>query len=76
METPESLEASFKVGGSKDLDKGLPQRSPRLGLKPRRGLGMGSRGDLAGSWWVDRDTQLGTSGEPELHCILFAIPDP
>lgn len=36
---------------------------------------MGSGGDLAGSWWAD-SVQLGTPGEPELHCVLFIIPDP
>lgn len=77
METLEFLEVSFKVEGSKDLDRPriFPKGSPRLGRKPMRGLGMGSGGELAGSWWAD-SVQLGTPGEPELHCVLFIIPDP
>jgi hypothetical protein len=77
MGTLEFLEASFQVEGSKDLDRPRisPKGSPRLGLKPTRGLGMGSGGDLAGSWWTD-SVQLGTLGEPELHCVLLTVPDP
>lgn len=76
METLVFLEVSFKVEGSKDLDRLRisPKGSPRLDLKPMRGLGMGSGGDLAGS--CADSVQLGTSGEPELHCVLFIIPDP
>lgn len=36
---------------------------------------MGSGGDLAGSCG-QIVAQLGTTREPELHCVLFIIPDP